>query len=112
MLRLAGRPRSTKLRGSRCHCLAAEAVETWGGAYRCWLLLIFIEGEAMDEVSEAECLICRGGARADRTEQRLRHFTKGGVLLIPRHDICPACEAVFFEKITATKHCWETQCAE
>jgi hypothetical protein len=56
----------------------------------------------MDEVTEAECLICRRWAPADRTERRLEHFTKGGLLLIPVYDICPACEHVY--RVTKTRH--------
>ena len=56
----------------------------------------------LDEVTEAECLICRRRPPAERPEQRLRHFTKGGVLLIPVHDICPACSEVF--RVTKTRH--------
>jgi hypothetical protein len=59
----------------------------------------------MDEVSEAECLICRLWPPAERPDLRLQHFSKkGGVLLIPRHDMCPACELAFFEAKTKTKH--------
>jgi hypothetical protein len=57
---------------------------------------------AMDEVSEDQCLICRNWPQAERPDRRLEHFTKGGLLLIPRHDICPACEHVF--RVTKTRH--------
>jgi hypothetical protein len=58
----------------------------------------------MDDVSEDECLICRRWPAAERAERRVQHFSKGGVLLIPRYEMCPACEQAFFEKITAPKH--------
>jgi hypothetical protein len=61
-----------------------------------------IRSEAMDEVTEEHCLICRRWPPADRAEQRLRHFTKGGLLLIPVHDICPICSEVF--RVTKTRH--------
>jgi hypothetical protein len=57
----------------------------------------------MDEVSEAECLICRRWPAPERGERRLGHFTKDGVLLTPRHGMCPACELAFFEAKSATK---------
>ncbi len=56
----------------------------------------------MDEVTEAECLICRYWPAAERPERRLEHFTKGGLLLIPRHDMCPVCTEVF--RVTKTRH--------
>jgi hypothetical protein len=55
-----------------------------------------------DTVTEDQCLICRRWAPADRAERRWQHFTKGGVLLIPRHDICPACSEVF--RATKSRH--------
>jgi hypothetical protein len=73
-----------------------------------WHLPIFHHwrDRAMDNdiVSEAECLICRYWPPAERADRRSQHFSKKGVLLIPRHDICPACERAFWEKITAAKH--------
>jgi len=55
-----------------------------------------------DTVTEAQCLICRYWPPADRAERRLEHFTKGDLLLIPRYEICPACEHVF--RVTKTRH--------
>jgi hypothetical protein len=49
----------------------------------------------MDEVAEAECLICRRWPKAERVNGRGQYFStdaNGRVLLIPVHDICPACE--------------------
>jgi hypothetical protein len=57
----------------------------------------------MDEVSEAECLICRRWPTAERPSRRVQHFAKH-VLLIPVYEICPACELAFFEAKSATKH--------
>jgi hypothetical protein len=57
----------------------------------------------MDEVSEDQCLICRRWPAAERTDQRWQHFFKQGLLLIPVHDMCPACERVWAMK-TARKH--------
>jgi hypothetical protein len=57
----------------------------------------------MDEVTEDQCLICRRWPAADRAEQRLRYFFKRGLLLIPVHDMCPACERAWAVK-TSTKH--------
>jgi hypothetical protein len=56
----------------------------------------------MDEVTEDQCLICRRWPAAGRAERRLEHFTKGGLLLIPRHDMCPVCTEVF--RVTKTRH--------
>jgi hypothetical protein len=58
----------------------------------------------MDDVSEDECLIYRMWPAAERPERRVQHFSKGGVLLIPVYEICPACELAFFEAKSATKH--------
>jgi hypothetical protein len=60
----------------------------------------------MDEVPEDECLVCRRWPPAERAEGRLKYFApkRGGVLLVPVHDICPACERAHFERMTATKH--------
>jgi hypothetical protein len=55
-----------------------------------------------DTVTEDQCLICRRWAPADRTERRLEHFTKGGLLLIPRYEICPLCAEMF--RVTKTRH--------
>jgi hypothetical protein len=59
-----------------------------------------------DEVTEAECLVCRRWPAAERGEERVKYFSKGKgeVLLVPVHDICPACELAFFEAKSATKH--------
>jgi len=49
----------------------------------------------LDEVSEAECLICRRWPEAERPAGRSHYFRAerdGRVLLIPVRYICPACE--------------------
>jgi hypothetical protein len=61
-----------------------------------------------DEVIEADCLICRRWPAADRAEGRSHYFRAerdGRVLLIPVHDICPACERAHQAwKIAVTRH--------
>ena len=56
----------------------------------------------MDEITEEKCLVCRYGPADERSQRRLEHFTKGGLLLIPRYEICPACKEVF--RATKTRH--------
>jgi len=60
----------------------------------------------MDTVTEDQCLICRRWPAAERPDRRPEYFRipKDGILLIPVHDICPACELAYWEKITAAKH--------
>jgi hypothetical protein len=62
-----------------------------------------------DEVTEAECLICRRWPEAERVEQRSQYFPTDGVtrrvVLIPVRDICPACErAAQAWKIAVRRH--------
>ena len=57
-------------------------------------------------VTEDQCLICRRWPAAERPDRRPEYFRvpKGGILLIPVHDICPACEQAFWVMKTARKH--------
>jgi hypothetical protein len=59
-----------------------------------------------DTVTEDQCLICRRWPAAERADRRPGYFRvpKGGLLLIPVHEICPACELAHFEAINATRH--------
>jgi hypothetical protein len=57
----------------------------------------------MDDVSEEQCLICRYWPEAERPKRRLEYFYKRGVILIPVHDMCPACSQAWAAK-SARKH--------
>jgi hypothetical protein len=61
-----------------------------------------------DEVTEGECLICRRWPAAERANGRSQYFStdaRGRVLLIPVHDICPACERAHQAwRIAVTRH--------
>ena len=63
----------------------------------------------MDEVvTENQCLICRRWKPADRPSGRSEYFSPDAtdrILLIPVHDICPACERAHQAwKIAVTRH--------